>query len=97
MVNSLRFRYRTNDQRTEDAYVDGVKSVSLRNTDKCITSKDMLGHEEFKKNFENEDFEKDSFIIEYVRVLKSLKNEKLKCSRNEGFTTLIPRIREFKK
>ena len=51
--------------------------------------KTCLVVEEFKKNFENEDFEKDSFIIEYVEVLKSLKNEKLECSRNEGFTTLI--------
>tara|TARA_B100000963_G_C22608425_1_gene663710 strand:- start:333 stop:908 length:576 start_codon:yes stop_codon:yes gene_type:complete len=55
----------------EDAYVDGVKSGFFKKYRQMYgTSKDMLGHEEFKKNFENEDFEKDSFIIEYVEGSK---------------------------
>ena len=53
----------------EDAYVD-VKSGFKKYRQMYGTSKDMLGHEEFKKNFENEDFEKDSFIIEYVEGSK---------------------------
>ncbi len=58
----------------EDAYVDGVKSGFFKKYRQIYgTGKDILSNKKVEKNFK-EDFEKDTFIIEYVEGSKVSEN-----------------------